>query len=419
MNYPIGAFGIELETENIPSGTGINLQNFHTTHDASIESMKESFIGKRITNNSGYKFNFRSSRFGTELVSIVFNGEKSYGRILKELTSRLYDLGEPPKSYLAGFHVHVNCPFNLAILKNIICLGKHLEQVFYLMGCMGYDYRGKRNDSIFCRPITQFGPVCVKVSPRFFAQVMNVDDLLATSTTEHFKLLYGDLDQQIGMCGKYVPVRYSWLNLVPLWNQGSLEFRPFNKSLEANLLQATIEFCRHFVKVLLNNNWKDAEPNSIFEFQSRERVINTFIDFCKRTDFNTGYTEILLEAMSSSDTDSIIIPKNFIFSHLMFHRERGDTTRIHWESSSEYSPKRVKRDLIIQPNLSTNRVVQQISNNSEREVYEEESNNNYPEPEGIIERNSEDNQIDASEFFRARSIFGEQIRRIPAHLIPE
>jgi hypothetical protein len=53
--------------------------------------------------------------------------------------------------------------------------------------------------------------------------------------------------------------------------------------------------------------------------------------------------------MASSDESSIIIPKQFIFSHLMFHRERGDITRVHWENNDDYSPKRIKKDLIVRP----------------------------------------------------------------------
>jgi hypothetical protein len=102
--------------------------------------------------------------------------------------------------------------------------------------------------------------------------------------------------------------------------------------------------------------------------------------------------------MASSDESSIIIPKNFIFSHLMFHRERGDITRTHWEDNNEYSPKKVRRGLILQPNLSTNN---QISGrlNVARELY----TRNVLEESFITGINPEVNQIDASEFFRVNN----------------
>ncbi|KKK51805.1 hypothetical protein LCGC14_3111290, partial [marine sediment metagenome] len=292
----VESVGIELEVENISRGkvpmAPIGDVLFSLTRDASCETELNSFSGIRVDKGNVKKIYLDNRVFGLELISGVMDTETDrYKYILKNLCNRVISLGETPRSYRAGFHVHVNTPLSLEILKSIIRLGRNLEQVFFLVGCMGYDYRGKRNDSTYCRPITKVGPPCVPLgnnSNRRYGKVIHIPDLLKSETVNEFKLRYGDLDKVESTHGRYIPIRYHWLNLTNLWGKGSLEFRVFNKSLNSTFLYSVIELCKAFALYAIESSFsslKDAQmlgERSVFDItypQQRDIIIKKFLKF--------------------------------------------------------------------------------------------------------------------------------------------
>ena len=361
----IDSIGIELETEDINrnSNPGISTSDtiFQATHDASIESELLSYNGIPVSTDLELNLGLRNAVFGTEYVSGIIYTGKPYLSCLKQLTSYLIAGGENPKSYRAGFHVHVNTPYNLVILKSIIRLARHLEQVFFLLGGMGYDYRGKQNDSIYCRPITKYGPVCVNIYPRSFGQVFTAKDLLESKTIDEFKERYGDYTNLNPHVGRYMPVRYHWINLKPMFEQGSLEFRVFNKSLNPHFLWAIIEFCKNFVHYVIKSSFQTLKEdgllkeNSIFDIEGtetdRKNIIKTFDKFIELSGLveKPNVVEILYDIMNQSDIKAINLPEEYVFTHLLNYNGEDRCPR-HWSDPINYTPNKITRSLIKSPN---------------------------------------------------------------------
>lgn len=367
--------GIELEVEKISQGTlasyhpiTLNLESFRwsVTHDASCETPARQIGGipAEISEELLQVGNFSSMTLGGELVSSIMDvgREKNYDIELRNLCRFLRSWGESEKSYRAGIHIHVNCPINLEFLKNFLLLGAHLEQVFFLLGGMGYDFRGERNDSTYCRPITKFGPPCVPVN-RGYAQCFTIKDLLAAENLDDFQIRYGNHNRFTGT--KYVPMRYTWLNLKSLFERGSLEFRIFNKTLNYHYIWAVAEFCRNFVWAAMLLTFKPEAltlvENSAFDLKGegdREKIIRDFTEFCNITKIDIKAVNYLLEILSSSKIP--VLENKFIYSHLM-HLTRGSVINTHW-TNDNYHPATISEDKIKIPNF----VDIHVLNNSSR-----------------------------------------------------
>lgn len=364
----IGDFGIELESELI-SVSRFKLRKvgniyFNVTGDASCETIANNLFERPVIGKEIDGFPLPKKKFGFEVRTNIISGEEDYLPALKILTNHLIELGEPQKSYRAGFHVHVNTPFNLQVLKNLLIINRNLEQVFFLLGGMGYDYRGIKNDSTYCRPITGKGPLIVK-TPKGYAQSFTIEDVLNAETMKEFKYLYGNINVQDN--SHYIPVRYHFLNLVSVFTQGSTEFRIFNKSLNPHFLKAVIEFCKTVVDFAIASSFYFSEPivlkeNSIYDYFTKESIVQIFDEFCARSSFyfkKPREYETLLEIMELGDIDSIKIPNQFVYSHLMFHPDRGDITITHWVDE-KYMPKIIERSEIKKPEFVDWRVLQRM-----------------------------------------------------------
>ena len=420
--------GIELETELVPRGSR-SINGFSSTHDASIESEFESILGLPVVSNES-NLKFSHTIFGSEFITrgtLDTSCKDSYINILKNLTDSLFYFGEKEKSYRAGFHVHVNYSSNLKLLQYLLKLCANLEQIFFLLGTMGYDYRGKQNNSCYCRPITRSGPICVPYKRSSFAQSFTLSDLYAAKNLTEFKDRYGDYLRLYERTGRYLPVRYHWLNLKPCFEQGSIEFRVFNKSLNPYYLYAIIEFCKRVVKyatyLYISKDKPELIEKSIFDIKYSEQkpsIINDLIEFMDTCGLREDpeVFEILLEIAEKGDINSIILPEEYIYSHLMFHRE-GNRVITHWEES-EYSPNRIPKEKIKKPNfidIGTQRIRRTSQNSpgvfttTDYSTYASESNifgvRNNPtivtqfiptEPEEEVEEDNEEEEEYDTEF---------------------
>ena len=367
-------WGLEIEVEDVTSRV---LENVKTSAfdisihgDASCEGYSNFLGSYKVSEypDSLQKY-VKKTKVGFELVTSIIKSNE--GDILKDLikiTQALASAGESAQSFRAGIHVHINMGTNLKILKKIIELGSHLEQVFFLLGGMGYEYRGSKNDSTYCRPITKFGPPCVKTR-RGFAQCFTVGELLESNNSTEFGEKYGDIFNQGG--NRYFPVRYTWLNLSNLFSErrGSLEFRIFNKSLNPEKIFAIMEFCRLFSQSTILESIKPSklewEMNSIYDIKDKESVIATFNEFLETMglDLETKTQNILIAIMNQTPLESVIHEKQYIYSHLM-HLTRGDQTSQHWSGRTKYNPELIGTSQIAVPKFVDIHVLDNQENNS-------------------------------------------------------
>jgi hypothetical protein len=323
----ISTIGLEFETDNLfPNQLSRDFFNgFSTTRDSSIES--------RIIQSGLFKIKFdpnksnirlfptsRTNIMGTEIVSVPIDTEVPYLPILKRLTTGLQNLGETEKSYRAGIHYHINFNYSLSILKSVLRLARHLEDIFFLLGGNGYKYRGEITDGVHCRPITKFGPPCVTNYEGDLSQIFVLDDLLEAETIPAFWRRYGYVSPD--NYNRHHPVRYHWINLLSLLAHSTLEFRVFNKTLNPYYMWAEIEFCKAFSQYCLGNNYNEFQKrnliseNSVFDNRSKEEIINTFLEFSSICSLDKEVENILKTIMLRTPVPNI--RPGYIHSHLRF-----------------------------------------------------------------------------------------------------
>jgi len=350
--------GIEFETECVTPNELNNSvsETFRATHDASIETDKAK-VGPLTIDLKSLKenkilslLNYNTFVVGTELVSQVLNSQNNdFFSIIKELTGFLSEYGEDLTGKRSGIHFHFSLPYpNLRILKSILRLGKYLEALFYTVGSMGYEFRGLENDFIYCRPITKTGPVCVQSGKGGYVQCYNIYDILKSTSIKEFWERYGDLENHRG---RYNPVRYSWLNLYPMFPQGeykgTLEFRVFNKTLNPKFIYASAMLCRAFVNYAVKSSYNTLQEddllheNSIYnEKLTKQNIIDQLLNFAQLSDLDKDSIETLLRIVELSEIP--IAERKFVHTHL-----KRDVSP-YW-GNTFYSPEKIDRNLIYKP----------------------------------------------------------------------
>lgn len=352
--------GIEFEVDNLCNSDFSEfkeLSTFRLTHDASCETPKNFYsnrdFGIMLDNRSDYissTLPVTNSVAGTELVSVVLDStDESFLEIIKNLTEFLTSSGESPTSERSGIHFHFSLPSpNLRILKSIIRLGRHLESLFFTIGGMGYEFRGAKNDGIYCRPITKWGPPCV---PRMsgYSQVFDVKDLLSVKKSSEFWTRYGELESH---GGRYNPVRYTWLNLYPLApfgeHRGTLEFRLFNKTLNPLFIYAISVLCRKFVEYSIISSFKSLKEESLLQEYSifdtsitKQNLAKQLVKFSELSRMDEDVVQILMDILDRSP-----IP-NMREGYVMTHITRE--LRHYWVRGSDYNPPIISREEIRLP----------------------------------------------------------------------
>jgi hypothetical protein len=249
-----------------------------------------------------------------------YNNKDQIEDNLNTLTVFLRKIGEPLTSERSGIHFHVSVPYNLRILKSIVRLGANLEDFYFYLGGFGYEHRGNKNNHIYCRPITQYGPTVVKYSSTEGHQVFNIKDLLDAKDVKEFWWRYYATARDGGRAGDhYSPVRYHWLNLLSLIQKGSLEFRVFNKTLNVDYIMAALEVCTKFVDLAMVSSYDTLKTgdflskNSIYLDRSKEEIVNTFNIFADRTNLSEKTYSIVQKIIKQ--TPHINIDKEYCFTH--------------------------------------------------------------------------------------------------------
>ena len=331
--------GFELEVENIAKHrlSGIP-KGFKVSGDASVESdslMIKGIPVKLHTESNSLKF--YAGALGSEIVSTIIDTNTNYLSMLKSLCNNLMELGESEQSKRAGIHVHVSFINNLRILKSALELGAYLEDVFFLLGGMGYEFRGIENDSTYCRPITGFGPPVVEDDSTRLYPCFVLEDVLSAKNLSQFTTRLGDLGRLYG--NRYIPIRYVWLNLYNIMgSMCTLEFRNWNKTLDPMAIYMAIEVSKRFAQLAISRAYK-SEPlpvNSIYDRRSKGEIIETFLSFSSMVELPDHLTEIALGLMDRSPMSGLALPKEYTFTHLRFHRQ-GRKDPLHWVDCS-YRP---------------------------------------------------------------------------------
>lgn len=348
-------FGVEVETSsptNIESIPGFNL-----TQDASVRTPYQYIDIYNGGLNSSTRIyvdsiprklqgllSVGSSDMGIEFVSRVMDSTNLNDLALVD--NLLYNFQShgvviPDKRSGIHFHFTFSNP-NLPNLKNILRLGAFLESAFFLLGgTPGQEFRGQENDSIYCRPLTLYGPVVVERFDGEFSQCMNLEKLTdpKLKDLETFWKLFGDLPLTYPNASRYNPARYFWLNLFNCYQGGSykgtVEFRVFNLTLNSYVVQYLIQLCGLVIRSALRTDYKTLKRekflkiNSVYTTSKDESLeaLDRFIASFGETDEifpEEGREEIMNIA------SKCIMPKlskDLVYSHL---RVNGRCPRGYW-----------------------------------------------------------------------------------------
>ena len=342
MATPILAetIGFELECERIYRQRIRKLPNgFNFTSDASIESDSLLINGIPVVLHGETKtLKFNAGVIGTEILSSVIDTNKNYLGTLKELCNTLLALGESEQSKRAGIHVHVSFINNLRILKSALEVGAWLEDVFFLLGGMGYEFRGIENDATYCRPITEFGPPIVSDSEGNLYPCFVLSEVLESNSMDEFRTRLGDLRRLHG--NRYIPIRYMWLNFYNIYSeQCTIEFRTWNKTLDPMSIYMAIEVCKAFAQFTISRAYGKNEPlpiNSVYHRRSKGEIIETFLTFASEVGLSSHVMSIAMELLDKTPVSGLALPRQYTYSHLRFHSQ-GNKSPHHWGNSG-YRP---------------------------------------------------------------------------------
>ena len=354
MAMPILAetIGFELECENIYRQRIRQLPNgFNTTTDASVESDALMINGIPVVLHGESKaLKFSSGVLGTEIVSSVIDTNQNYLGTLKELCNTLLSLGESEQSKRAGMHVHISFINNLRILKSALEVGAWLEDVFFLLGGLGYEFRGIENDATYCRPITGFGPPIIEDEDANLYPCFILDEVLASNNMDEFRTRLGDLRNLHG--NRYIPVRYMWLNFYNIYSsQCTIEFRTWNKTLDPMAMYMAIEVCKGFAQFAISRAYGKSLPlpvNSIYDRRSKGEIIETFLSFAGEIGLDNHVISIAMDLLDKTPISGLALPKQHTFTHLRFHRQSRKDPR-HWTRSAYRPNLRLHSDDVRRP----------------------------------------------------------------------
>jgi hypothetical protein len=335
--------GIEFESERFVDGVDKQrTSGWQRVHDGSIEADARFALidGRTIRVTSDLPLlNTNQYVYGREFVTPIEETETDeFKAKVFGLTDELSDLGEPAESYRAGLHIHVSLAYNLRILKSILRLGRWLEDVFFYIGTNTYVFRGmKLNNSAYCRPITDVGPQVVRFyDTSRMVQCYNINDMLKAKTSREFWYMYGGLDPT-GSLPRYIPMRYSWLNLYSLLVHGSLEFRVFNKTLNPFFIFAEVDFCKAFCEVAIKSSldfFKENDmnfDNSIYKARPKNAIMDTFSTFAQLSGLSRSAYGILANIIERAP--EVSLDRRLVFTHL-----RENTSLFQTSNKWNYTP---------------------------------------------------------------------------------
>jgi hypothetical protein len=316
--YQLDTVGIEFETTAKLSPEFFKdelfAKYFKATHDASIESpiiyLRNNMYMLESENLPQIFRHLERGVSGIELVSTPLTFDKME-QAINLLTRRLCKFGAFDEEERAGIHIHCAYPISHKILISTIKLGLALESLIFHLGGMGYDFRGRVNNSIFCRPLSLFGPPVVKNTSGEWIQLLDINEVLKSEDIDSFWKYFGGIDVR-NPPNRYHPVRYFYLNLFSAFLHSTLEFRIFNTTLNSDYILACIRFCQEFTNLAFQGKTPFDFVSSVYEpVMSSQELLDKF---CSYTEIEPYWRKILFTILER--TPKINIEPKFIQTHL-------------------------------------------------------------------------------------------------------
>lgn len=246
----IDSIGIEIEFANIVKTRGDTFRRNETrwrlVEDGSCRSHRNVLPGVDIE----VAGNGQTAMFGGEFISPIINttAEQNWKDEIARILDWIAESGEG-LDVRTSIHVHVNVgSIPLFAVKNILRLGLYLEAGIYRLACaeMGVHRGALHLDYGYCRPISEMGPPIVRDSDDDMRPVFSTKRLLRLKSLDHLRKGLGRYDTHGG--SKYHEARYVWLNLISLYQYGSIEFRLFNSTLAYRNVVAWVDLCQHIIR---------------------------------------------------------------------------------------------------------------------------------------------------------------------------
>jgi hypothetical protein len=336
--YQIDTIGMEFETcarlsNDFYKDDGI-ASYFKSTHDASIETPIV------ILRNNIYMVDngklpplfrhFEKATAGIELVSnpLTFdNMEKA----VEILTKRLSRFGARDEEERAGIHIHCAYPISVKVLVETIRLSLAFESLIFHLGGMGYKFRGSSNNSIFCRPLSSFGPPIVNNRNGDKIQLLDISSVLQAKDMATFWKLFGGIDVNHPP-SRYHPSRYFFVNPFSSLLHSTLEFRVFNASLNIDYILACMRFCQEFTLMCVSGKNPFDFVSSVYKpSMTSEELLDTF---CAYTKMEPEWKKVLFEIIKK--TPFPILEEKYILTHLRDYQTVEEIWNAKKFSGSEY-----------------------------------------------------------------------------------
>jgi hypothetical protein len=262
MNGRIFTTGLEFETDIIDSQLlevflrRNKIREYIEYHnDASAQFPTVLLNGLRIMERSKILFrNAKKSTTGIEVVTNVLD-DAQVEFVVKGVLNSFSLAGELKTSVRGSTHIHIGFPNYYNWVYNFFTICVYLESFFFNIGGMGSGYRGRFNESIYSRPLTN--PHCFLYNRGYF-RLFDYEKMFASRPSEDtfWKLL---LHRPGSPVPKYPPGRYLYVNFLSLITHGTLELRVLNNTLNPDYLNAVIDFFRNLCKLSVYISDKDVE----------------------------------------------------------------------------------------------------------------------------------------------------------------
>lgn len=311
---------------------------FSVGKDASVESISKSispYISIINHDNLSQRCESRLGVYttGYEITTIPLYFDRAE-YVVRKIINALVSRGEI-QSPRASTHIHVGYADSFQLMKSAFTIGLWLEPLFYKLAGMGNIYRGCINNSIYARPLEL--SVAVPAIDHNYYSLLNVESALKADSTESLWKHYGiSISQYKLRPERYHPARYFGFNLLAIPIHGTLEFRFFNSSLNANWILAITRFCQAVTELAtkVSRSWVDnlsshlvsGERKSITEGYSDYELHNMLdmveYNFDKHDlNFNTSsiHKRILREIIEKTPNPQFTnaIPKSHIKTFLL------------------------------------------------------------------------------------------------------
>lgn len=310
--------GIEIETDTITQKGAEEIcahlrGEFRPDRDASIESNSyRTSAGVNVLNKKFLKGTIREV-LGVEFISAPLNIDL-FRIAVRKLTGLLRTMGEPEKSTRSSIHIHVGCDSDIKTLQNVLKLFNYVEPLFYRLGGMGYDFRGKSNKAIYCRPITTvFGPPVVNAENGHYYSIFNPNDLLEEGIRpdKFWYIMCVDPNR----IQRYHPSRYFGLNIFSTLLHGTLEFRFFNKTLDHMKISAVASLCQAITEWAV----KQKEPYKIPSGNPTDEDRLKFLIDLLNKNINYKISDIDVMTLNNimTSTSPYSVKEEFVISHLV------------------------------------------------------------------------------------------------------